>query len=277
MKIKNIIILWSMAVFLSSVTCHAASPLTPPPSVYLEELTWIEVRDRIASGARVVIIPSGGTEQNGPQLALGKHNIIVRYTAGQIARRLGNALVAPVMTYVPEGRISPPEGHMLFPGTVSVSPDVYAMVLEDAVRSFKQHGFTVIALIGDHGGTQEPQKLVAEKLNAEWEASGVRVIHVSDYYDQQNGQLKWANSTNIGIVKPDAHAGYFDTAELMAIQPSAVRMDKLGARSEKDFQETGAMGDSSNPSVHHGRKLIALKVDAAVNQILKQSPKGPVK
>src|SRR4051812_44646576 len=112
-----------------------------PQSFYLEDLTWPEVKARMAGGTDTIIIPSGGTEQNGPHIVIGKHNLIVRYTSGQIARQLGNALAAPVIAYVPEGRISPPEGHMMFPGTISLRDEGFALILEDAARSFRQHGF----------------------------------------------------------------------------------------------------------------------------------------
>ena len=85
-----------------------APSLPQPGSVFLEELTWMEVRDAIAGGKTTVIIPTGGTEQNGPHIVLGKHNYLVKYKAGEIASRLGNALVAPVVAYVPEGNVDPP-------------------------------------------------------------------------------------------------------------------------------------------------------------------------
>src|SRR5437667_6289371 len=62
-----------------------------PDSVYVEELTWTELRDRIGRGATTVIVPIGGTEQNGPHMAIGKHNVRVRMLAGKIAATLGNA------------------------------------------------------------------------------------------------------------------------------------------------------------------------------------------
>ena len=94
--------------------------------MFLEELTWMEARDAIAGGKTTVIIPTGGTEQNGPHMALGKHNYLVKYKAGAIAKQLGNALVAPVVAYVPEGDIDPPTGHMRFTGTITTPQDVFA-------------------------------------------------------------------------------------------------------------------------------------------------------
>ena len=123
-------------------------------SVYLEELTWMEVRDALAAGKTTVIIPTGGTEQNGPHMVLGKHNYLVHYKAGEIAKRLGDALVAPVLAYVPEGNIDPPTGHMRWHGTITTPEEVFVQVLESAARSLRQRGFADIAFVGDSGGNQ---------------------------------------------------------------------------------------------------------------------------
>ncbi len=157
------------ALALVAVGLLAPSVLAQvPDTVFLEELTWTEVRDALNAGTTTVIIPTGGTEQNGPHMVLGKHNYLVKYKAGEIAKRLGNALVAPVMAYVPEGDVDPPTGHMRFPGTVTTPPEVFAKVLEFAARSFKQHGFHDIALLGDSGGNQAARASVADALNQEW-------------------------------------------------------------------------------------------------------------
>src|SRR5918993_5742677 len=148
-----------------STSATQAPSVPQPDSVFLEELTWMEVRDAIARGKTTIIIPTGGTEQNGPHIVLGKHNYLVKYKAGEIAARLGNALVAPVVAYVPEGDVNPPTGHMRFAGTITTPQDVFAKVLEYAARSFRQHGFLDIVLIGDSGGNQEGQRIVPAAVN----------------------------------------------------------------------------------------------------------------
>ncbi|MFW0777318.1 MAG: creatininase family protein [Rickettsiales bacterium] len=240
-------------------------------SVFMEDMTWMEIRDRLAAGATIAIVPTGGTEQNGPQMITGKHNYIARYTAGEIAKRLKNAMVAPVVAYVPEGRITPPEGHMQFAGTFSVAPEVFALVLEDIAASLKQHGFRTICFVGEHGGNQEIQRQVAGKLNAKWSSSGVRVVHVADYYNDNNGQKQWAQSIGVKVMNPEAHAGFFDTSELLAVRPSGVDSSKFGVRTERHFQSTGSMGDSTRASAQYGHRLLSLKVEAAVAQIQKAS------
>ena len=173
---RFVLSIWAVACLPGVVLAQS------PDTVFLEELTWTEVRDALAAGTTTVIIPTGGTEQNGPHMVLGKHNYLVSYKAGEVARRLGNALVAPVMAYVPEGDVDPPSGHMRFPGTITTPTEVFEQVLEFAARSFKQHGFLDIALLGDSGGNQASQAAVAERLNSEWLATPVRVHHLTDYY-----------------------------------------------------------------------------------------------
>src|SRR6202040_4058491 len=132
-----------------------------PQTVFLDELTSSELRDQVRAGRRTIIVPIGGTEQNGPHMALGKHNVRVKVLAEKIALALGDALVAPVMAYVPEGGISPPTSHMRFPGTISIPDQAFQQILEYAARSLKLHGFRDIVFLGDHGGYQKDEQAAA--------------------------------------------------------------------------------------------------------------------
>ena len=86
----------------------------------------------------------------------------------RIARRLGDALVAPVLAYVPEGGLNPPTGHMRFPGTITVPGDTFEKVIESAARSFRLHGFRDIVFLGDSGSTQASQRAVARRHPRAW-------------------------------------------------------------------------------------------------------------
>lgn len=230
------------------------------PTVELENMTWVEVRDRLAQGATTIIIPTGGTEQNGAHMVLGKHNFIVRESASRIARELGNALVAPVIGYVPEGPVSAPQGHMAFPGTISLTPATFEAVLSDAATSFKTHGFKTIVLLGDSGGNQPSQKKVATNLSAQWAGDGVQVIHAGDYY-AANGGDDFLKQRGLTASQIGTHAGVRDTSELMAVHPSGIDL----SRAVVDGQ--GATGDGSLASRELGEDLLARKVAAAVAQI----------
>jgi creatinine amidohydrolase/Fe(II)-dependent formamide hydrolase-like protein len=250
-------------ICLVSPASAQAPSVAQPGSVFLEELTWMEVRDAIASGKTTVIIPTGGTEQNGPHMALGKHNYLVKYKAGEVAKRLGNALVAPVVAYVPEGEIDPPTSHMRFAGTIATPQEVFAKVLEYAARSFKQHGFLDVALIGDSGGNQAGQQLVAEALNKEWAATNVRVHHLSAYYPGRGDD--WVVSQGISAADVGTHAGTHDTSSLMYLNPSMLRFDKMGPGTSGDGQ--GHIGNPARATALFGQRIVEMQVDDAVKQL----------
>jgi creatinine amidohydrolase len=232
------------------------------PSVVLEDLTWTELRDEIGAGKTTIIIPIGGTEQNGPAMALGKHNRRVKLLSERIAVALGNALVAPVIAYVPEGSINPPSGHMRFPGTISVPEAAFEAILESAARSFKQHGFKDIVFLGDHGGYQANEKNVANKLNREWSSSNVRAHAVPQYYDAaQTDFVRILKGQGFTPSEIGTHAGLNDTSLMLALDPSLVREDRLSGGS-KLGSANGVYGDPSKASARLG----TLGVDAIVSQ-----------
>jgi creatinine amidohydrolase len=234
-----------------------------PGTVFLEDLTWTEVRDALAAGTTTVIIPTGGTEQNGPHMVLGKHNFLVRYKAGEVARRLGNALVAPVMAYVPEGNVDPPTGHMRFPGTITTPPEVFQQVLEFAARSFRQHGFIDIALMGDSGGNQASQAVVAERLNREWADTPVRVHHLTDYYPGPGDA--WLVTQGEREEDVGSHAGMHDTTALMFLNPAMLRLDELAPHTSGDG--SGVVGNPARSTAAYGEQILEMQIDAAVRQI----------
>lgn len=235
-----------------------------PDTVFIEELTWTEVRDAIKAGRTTVILPTGGTEQNGPHMVLGKHNFIIRHTADQIARRLGNALVAPVVAYVPEGNLDPPSGHMRYPGAITLPNEFFTKLLEFAARSFRVNGFRDIVLIGDSGGNQNGMKAVAELLNREWAGSGVRVHFVPEYYSG-TGFSDWLVTQGERKEDIGTHAGITDTSQLLAIHPQHIRKDKLADGG--GFEGSGVNGNPTKASVAYGKKGLELKVETTVRRV----------
>jgi creatinine amidohydrolase len=235
-------------------------------NVLMERMTSYEIRDAIAAGKTMVILPSGGTEQNGPHMAIGKHNFRVLANAQTIARRLGNALVASVIPYTPEGKYDPPTGHLRYPGTIGISEEAYAGVVEGAVRSLKLHGFKNIVLIGDHGSDQDGQTAVAAKLNKEWAGSGVRVHAIGVYY-RGDPEGDAAEMMKRGIKKEEmgSHAEVRDTSQMLAIDPAMVRMNKLEAGNGKN----GVEGDPRHASAEIGKVLLERTLDRTMTDIRK--------
>ena len=200
------------------------NPLTPPDTVWLEEMTWMDVRDAMKAGKTTAIISTGGIEPNGPWLALGKHNYVLKANCDAIARKLGNALCAPIIPLVPEGSIDPKSSHMLTAGTLSMREETFQAMLTDVVHSLKMHGFTNIILIGDSGGNQAGMKAVAEKMTAQWNGNPV-VAHIPEYYDYASvGKFL----TQLGVTKEGAKGdGLHDdpgiTMNMMVTDPESVR------------------------------------------------------
>jgi creatinine amidohydrolase/Fe(II)-dependent formamide hydrolase-like protein len=239
-----------------------ASPAWAQSSVFVEELTWTELRDAIAAGKTSIIVPIGGTEQNGPHMVLGKHNVRAKLLAEKIAREVGNALVAPVMAYVPEGGITPPTAHMKFPGTITMPDAVFERVLEYAARSFKLHGFHDIIFLGDHGGYQKSELTVAERLSKEWASTPVRVHAIAQYYRATETKYAQAlRSKGFGEAEIGTHAGLADTSLSLAIDPRLVRSDRLRAGTGLGSAQ-GVYGDPRRASAELGK----LGVDAIVSE-----------
>jgi creatinine amidohydrolase/Fe(II)-dependent formamide hydrolase-like protein len=258
---------WAGLICLFFIGIASAARAQTPDSVFLEELTWTELRDQIAAGKTTILLPIGGTEQSGPAMALGKHNHRAKLLSEKIARQLGNALVAPVIAYVPEGTIDPPTAHMRFPGTSTVPDDVFEKTLEYAARSFKLHGFRDIVFLGDHGGYQKDEAVVADRLNREWAKTPVRVHALVEYYDiTQTDYVKALEARGYSEEEIGTHAGLADTSLTLALDPSLVRLDQLQAGT-KFGRADGVYGDPRRSSAELGQIGVDLIVARTVKDI----------
>ena len=255
------------SLFALSLALPVPALAASPPPVSLEELTWTELAMAIKGGTTTIIVPIGGTEQNGPHMTLGKHNARVRVLAERIARELGNALVAPVVAYVPEGALSPPTAHMRFPGTITIPEATFEQVVEAAARSFRLAGFRDVVLLGDHGGYQKNDRAVAQRLNREWAGSAVRVHAVDDYYRAVD--VDYVQALKARGYRDDeigTHAGLADTSLALAVDPQLVRVERLqgGALTAN---ADGVQGDPRRASAALGQVGVDLIVARTVAAI----------
>ncbi|HSF17622.1 MAG TPA: creatininase family protein [Vicinamibacteria bacterium] len=239
-------------------------PIPAHDSIWIEELTWIEIRDAIASGKTTAIVPTGGIEQNGPYVAMGKHNYILQTACEDIARELGNALCAPIIKLVPEGNIEEPSGHMRYSGTISVREETFEAMLEDVGNSLKAHGFENIVYIGDSGGNQAGMAAVAKRLSARW--TDARAHHIAGFYDN-DGVIAYMNK-ELGIVEPENdgfHDSYWITALQMVTDPATVRYEERVAAGKASIN--GVSIANLDEAVAVGRKLMKWRVDRTVQLI----------
>ncbi len=256
----------------------SASFARVPDVVQLEQLTWTEIRDAVRAGKTTIIIPIGGTEQSGPYIAVGKHNVRAAVLSDRIARQLGDALVAPVIAYVPEGDTDPPTSHMKFPGTLTVPTDVFERTVQSAAESFRVHGFINIVLLGDHGGYQSSLQAVAERLNERWAALRAarrpRAFFISDYY--QAVEVTFAKELRARGFGKDigTHADLMDTSLMIAVDPSMVRLQPLRQAPTPPSASVGVYGgDPRKASATLGWLGIDAQVSAAVQAIRRVTSK----
>lgn len=255
--------------FTAALSCGILHATTPVQSVYLEDLTTADVSAALKAGKKTIIIPVGGVEQNGPHMALGKHNFRARALAGMIATELGDALVAPVVNYVPEGNVSPPTEHMRFAGTISIPFDVFKGVLKGAALSFKQHGFTHIVMLGDSGNYQTALKAVVDGLNGEWAKSSTRAQFLAEYY--QAGQTQYVaalKGKGLSGEQIGTHAGAADTSLLMAVDVAKVKPELFAAAAKAGWA-AGTAGDPRPSSAELGKLGVELMVKQSVMAIRK--------
>ena len=252
----------TLAPLLLSASCLSAQS---PGDPYIEQMTWTEIRDAMATGKTTVIVPVGGTEQNGPHMVMGKHNYIVTFAAGQMARQLGNALVAPTIAWVPEGSYER-EGFGDRPGVITNPSPSYNHLLEAAARSLESHGFTEILFIGDSGGDQGGMEEVAERLTAEWSDGATKVYALVDYYRKgQEYSRAWLQAAyGYDMATIGSHAGITDTSAVMYVFADGVRNDRRmpgGGR-----PDAGVTGDPTLASPDIGRMVVNFKVVGAIQQ-----------
>lgn len=243
---------------------NSPRPIDAVDSVFIEDLTWMEVRDALLAGKDTVLVATGGVEQNGPYLVTGKHNVVLRGTTQAIARKLGNALVAPIVPFVPEGDIDPPTTMMKYPGSISVSEATFQSLLTDICASLRAHGFKNIVLIGDSGGNQDGMKAVAAALSAKWTGGKTRIHYIPEYFNYADVQ-KFAKEQGINQVEEGYHDDYPMTAVMMSVDPDSVRT-KQRIKAGK-FKINGVDLAPQEKTIAFGRKVIDFRADVTVKAI----------
>jgi len=259
-----------LAALLAASTSVPAglSAQAPPSTVFIEGLTWMEIRDRIQDGATSIIIATAGTEQKGPHMVMGEHKYVLEYTTDKIARALGNALVSPIITYVPEGRWGDePTGHMRMPGTITLPEEWFVELLLHTARSHEAVGFTDIFFLGDSGGNYGGMSTAVETLNGEWAGSGSRAHLIEDYYDKSGDDARRYITEDLGIPADQigGHAGITDTSQMWFVNEQHIRQDALAPLG--GFEGSGVSGNPTLASPEIGRRILDIKIQNALAEI----------
>ena len=237
-------------------------PIDMHDSVWIEDLTMLEVRDLIKGGKTTALILTGGIEENGPYLTNGKHNNVLKATGESIARALGNALCAPIVTLEPGNPLRP----NISPGTVFLSQATYQAVLTDMANSLRSQGFTDIVMVGDSGGNAKGMQAAATALNGEWKGAGY-VHFIPEYYNY--GDVEEFEKEKLGIHEKleGYHDDYYITAIIATVSTDAIRMKERQKAGK--FVINGIALDPIGKTIENGRKMVAFRTEATVAAIRK--------
>lgn len=263
---RYLLTLAALVIAGRDVDAQPATAMATPP-VFIDELTWMEIRDRMAAGTKSVIIGTAGQEQKGPHMVTGEHKYVLQHTAERIARTLGDALVAPIITYVPEGSWDTPlRGHMAKAGSITLPEDRFIDLLLHTAKSLRAGGFTTFILIGDSGGNQNGMKAAADQLNAAWQNTGARALFIGDYYTKSAADIRtYLGGLGFSLNDIGSHAGMVDTSELLFVNPALVRRDRLAPGGGSP--DSGVNGDPTKATAALGKALVQIKIDNALAQI----------
>jgi creatinine amidohydrolase len=246
-------------------------PIAAEDSVWIEELTYLEVRDALKAGKTTALILTGSTEQNGPYLPGAKHQYVLRQTGEAIARKLGNALVAPIVP-IEAGN---PDNKYISWGSLYFTEDTFKAVLRDMATSLKSQGFKNIIMMGDSGGDIAGMKAVAQELDAKWGGTA-RALHIPEYYNWSQpgvpgGPTVRKFTIESGIPEKfdsdGIHDDYGLTAVSMAYDPKAVRYEQRLAANKTTINGVSIV--PKDKTIAFGKKIVEWRANIAVEAIKK--------
>lgn len=267
----------ALALLLAIPCATLGAQARDEPLVEFENMTWVEVKNALAAGKTTALYYTGGTEQRGPQNTNGGHNFMARATVKAIALALGNAIAMPVLPYTPNNASA------TLPGTIGLTNEILASILERLAEQAIATGFKNVVLMGDHGGGQPAvYRDVATKLDAKYAPQGIRVIYADSVYAP--AQDDFEKSLRDQGYPPSGHAAIFDTSEMMYVcGTDCVRMELLKDAvgdpvrvpgqprdTTTSRKNNGITGDARRSSAELGKGLLELRVQYAVRQIRRE-------
>ena len=269
---------WAVSVFAQEPEPLWDEAIGGVDTVFLEEMTAGEIAAALRDGFASVIVATGGLEQNGPNVATGKHNYVLRVTADAIARKHGEMLVSSIVQFVPEGEINPPTGHMRFPGTISLRQDTFEALLMDICSSLRQHGFQNIFLIGDSGGNQDGMQNVATALNKDWAGDSARVFYIPEYYSEDMWSFDFLKRLGYTQLPDEATAFRNNTHTDLHYEAIMAVADPQLVRAHVRFRNGtyevhGVEMESESELIELGKKLAAYRADITVRAMKEAVPK----
>jgi creatinine amidohydrolase len=243
-------------------------------TVLIEEMTWPEVKAAMEGGKRRVIVMLAAMEQHGPHLPIGTDTYLGYATGERLARRLGDALVAPVVS------LGYSAGHLPMAGTVSIEESTLGAVIVDVCRSLAHHGFREIILLCSHGGNYRAIRNVLAQLREEHR--DIRISTITDFDEWLENTKKFAAREGLDMARLGVHAAQGETSLMLAHRAELVQMDKacegfIGDASIRwrskvpppmdTMSPTGILGDARGSTAELGEKMFKERIERVATMI----------
>lgn len=255
-RVASVLTFVAACAFTSLAPGQAAS-LPPMPSVWLADLTWLELRTAMEAGVDTVLIPLGGIEARGSHLVLGANNRVLTTVTAEAAGKDGMALIAPVIPFAPEIN-EDSLGILRWPGTLHISPDSIGSVVAEVATSLKVHGIHHIILVTNQAAAATALRDTAQALNKGWAVEGV-VVGLADLSDDEAFQQALLKQFKLSPEQNGDHGGLIETAEMLACCSDGVRQSTL-PRTPAAVETSGASGRPDLATAEIGRASLAHKV-----------------
>ena len=239
-------------------------------TLHLERMTSPDAGAAIAAGKTTAVFACGAIEQHGPHLPMFSDAEHGTRLAEEVARRLGDALVAPTV------RVGCSEHHMAFPGSLSIRKETLEAVCNDYCTSLARHGFRRIAMIPSHGGNFKPIADMLPRLSAAV-APDCRVFAFTDLVEFIGVWQKALATMGAPVDRVGGHADIAESSIMLALHPALVHEDRAeeGFRPAideaviacilrdgfKSVTPNGILGDAHGMRADIGERCIAAAAD----------------
>jgi creatinine amidohydrolase len=232
-------------------------------------MTWPEIRDALDGGSRTVVVGVGSIEQHGPHLPVVTDSVVAQASAAGVAARLPGVLLGPTL---PVG-VSP--HHMGFPGTLTLTPEVFRDQVSQCVASLGRHGVERVLVVSGHGGNFGPLAELRERTGGR--IDGVEFVPYDDLEGFIGVFQGVAAGDGISAADCGSHAGEWETSLMLALRPDLVEMDRAepgylggfdGSVADRLFSEgtaslaaNGVLGDPRAATAERGQRYLGAWID----------------
>ncbi len=245
-------------------------------TIRIDEMNWVDIKQKIENGFTTVIFGAGSTEQHGPSLPEQTDALQADRFANLIARELGNTLQAPTIN------VGYSDHHLNFAGTVSLRESTLIAIIEDYINSLARHGFKNIVIFISHGGNEESVKEAVNSMQPKYPDKKIFYYYTQDIYPAVRAM---GQKYGLTIGEMGSHAGDMEASMVLYLAPELVNKDRLvkgltdmiTPRLRKKFRaegfnsitENGVVGDQTRASAEKGKDYIEHFKEVALNYIRK--------